>query len=111
MFDAQKKRRVSDEVKEEFPEAVINGLWSTLRQMKKDQIVVTPVIAFAFSDDTTDDEIYVMGIQNSGAVAQEYPIAYTGPKDFLGKGTIVIIQDKPKTITMKISELNTAGQK
>ena len=106
MYDPTKKRKVAEEVKEQFPSEVIKGLWDTLKQMKKDQIVVTPVIAFAFSDDFTDDEIYVMGLQNSGAVAKEYTIKYSGSKDFLGKGTIVVVQDKPKNITMKISDVN-----
>jgi hypothetical protein len=47
-----------------------------------------------------------MGLQNSGAVAKEYTIKYSGSKDFLGKGTIVVVQDKPKNITMKISDVN-----
>lgn len=106
MFDPTKKRKVSEEVKTMFPTEVINGLWDTLRQMKKDQIVVTPVIAFVFSDDSTDDEIYVMGLQNSGSVAKEYSIKYSGKKDFLGNGTIVVVQDKPKNISMKISDAN-----
>lgn len=108
MFDPTKKRKVSEEVKAMFPIEVINGLWDTLRQMKKDQIVVTPAIAFVFSNDSTDEEIYVMGLQNSGAVAKEYTVKYTGEKDFLGKGTIVVVQDHPKNITMKISDANKA---
>ena len=47
-----------------------------------------------------------MGLQNSGAVAKEYTVKYTGEKDFLGKGTIVVVQDHPKNITMKISDAN-----
>ncbi|WP_353989923.1 hypothetical protein ABVF11_01425 [Pediococcus argentinicus] len=106
MFENTKKRKIDQDVKDLLPIEVINGIWSTLKQMKKDQILITPVVAFVFSDDSTDDEIYVMGLQNSGAIAQEYTIKYSGEKDFLGKGTIVVVSDRPKAITMKFSELN-----
>ncbi|GEL14974.1 hypothetical protein [Pediococcus cellicola] len=106
MFEFTKKRRVTDEVKELLPQPVIEGLWDTLKQMKADKLVVSPVIAFVFSDDYTEDTIYVMGLQNSGAVAKEYDISYDGQKHFLGKGTIIVVKDKPKTMTMSISELN-----
>jgi hypothetical protein len=43
-----------------------------------------------------------------GQVAKEYTVKYTGEKDFLGKGTIVVVQDHPKNITMKISDANKA---
>jgi hypothetical protein len=33
-------------------------------------------------------------------------MAYDGPKNFLGHGTIVIIKDRPKTIQMSISAAN-----
>ncbi|WP_412989732.1 hypothetical protein ACLJJ6_01660 [Pediococcus siamensis] len=106
MFEFTKKRRVTDEVKKIIPQPVIEGLWKTLKRMKTDKLVVSPVVAFVFSDDYTDDTIYVMGLQNSGAVAKEYDIPYQGEKKFLGQGTIVVVKDKPKTMTMTISELN-----
>lgn len=97
---------MSDEVKEIIPQPVIDGLWKALKQMQADDLVVSPVIAFVFSDDYTEDTIYVMGLQNSGDVAKEYDLAYSGKKDFLGNGTIVIVKDKPKTISMSISAVN-----
>lgn len=106
MFEFTKKRRVADEVKEIIPQPVIDGIWQTLKKMKADKLVVSPVVAFVFSDDYTEDTIYVMGLQNSGAVAKEYDITYKGEKKFLGQGTIIVIKDKPKTMSMSISELN-----
>ena len=106
MFEITKKRRVTDEVKETIPQPVIDGIWRTLKQMQADDLVVSSVIAFVFSDDYTEDTIYVMGLQNSGDVAKEYDLAYNGNKDFLGKGTIIIVKDKPKTVSMSISALN-----
>ena len=110
MFNPDKKRKISEDVKNYFPKEVINDLWKTLRQMKKDQLIVSKAVAFVFSDDFTDDEFYVMGLQQAGAVAKEYTIKYSGKKDFLNKGLIVVIQDKEKNITMKLSDVSKEYQ-
>lgn len=63
-------------------------------------------MAVMFSDDFEDQKIFFMTLQKEGAFANEYELAYDGPKDFLGKGTIVIFKDRPKTISMTISDAN-----
>jgi len=106
MYDATKKHRVSEEVAKVFPDTVTKQIFDVISVMNKaGQIVVSPV-AIAFSDDSTDDEIYAMVIQGQAAPAQEFPITYTGEKDFLGHGYILIVKDQPKTISINFSAAN-----
>ena len=103
MFEATKKKRVSQEVSSLIPSEVITGIWRIVSQMRKDKKIMQQNIAFVFADDYEDDKIFVMVIQSFGAVAEEFPIDYSGQKDFLGHGTILIVADKPKTVTLTVS--------
>ncbi|QBO36062.1 hypothetical protein EQG49_06110 [Periweissella cryptocerci] len=106
LFDPTKKRVVGDDVKALLPAEVINQLWLRVNQMRKDNVLVDATVAIAFSDDVDPDNVFIMVIQQQGNIALPYDIPYTGEKDFLGKGTIVIVSDKPKALKMTISELN-----
>ncbi len=106
MYEMTKKLRVGDDVKERLPQAVITGLWDRLKAMRQEKLLIDSTIAVMFSDDYEDDKIFFMTLQKSGSFANEYDMAYDGPKNFLGKGTIVIIKDRPRTIQMSISEAN-----
>ncbi len=106
MYEVTKKRRVSPAVAAVFPEEVLKHIWEVVGLMAKaNQIVVSPV-AIIFADDFTDDECYAMMIQGTAAPAQEFPIAYTGEKDFLGHAYILIVKDRPQSVTIDFSEAN-----
>lgn len=106
MFEPTKKRQTADEVKERVPEAVIKLLWQTLSDFRNQKKIVSSPLAIAFSDDHDDENIYILVMQENGNVAEKVTLAYNGDTDFLGQGTIVIITDKKKTISMTISKLN-----
>jgi hypothetical protein len=106
MYEMTKKHRTGEDVKERLPQPVIDGLWHRLNEMRKEKLLIDKSMAVMFSDDYEDTKIFFMTLQKEGAFANEYNMAYDGPKDFLGKGTIVIFKDRPKTITMSISEAN-----
>lgn len=110
MYEMTKKLRVGDDVKARVPQAVIAGLWDRLKAMRQEKILIDATIAVMFSDDYEDDKIFFMTLQKAGAFAKEYEMAYSGPKDFLGKGTIVIIKDRPKTIQMSLSDANKQAE-
>lgn len=101
-----KKHRTGDDVKEKIPQAVIDGLWARLKAMREEKLLIDSTMAVMFSDDYEDDKIFFMTLQKTGSFANEYDLAYDGPKDFLGHGTIVIFKDRPRTITMSISDAN-----
>lgn len=111
MYEMQKKLRVGDDVKERLPKAVIAGLWERLKAMRQEKLLIDPTMAVMFSDDYEDDKIFFMTLQKSGSFANEYDMAYDGPKNFLGKGTIVIFKDRPHTIQMSISEATKNAEK
>nr|CCB82431.1 putative uncharacterized protein [Lactiplantibacillus pentosus MP-10]CCC17928.1 putative uncharacterized protein [Lactiplantibacillus pentosus IG1] len=106
MYEMTKKLRVGDDVKALIPQAVIAGLWDRLKAMRKEKLLIDSTMAVMFSDDYEDDKIFFMTLQKSGSFNNEYEMAYDGPKNFLGHGTIVIIKDRPKTIQMSISAAN-----
>ncbi|KRO16364.1 hypothetical protein [Lacticaseibacillus saniviri] len=106
MYELTKKRRVSDAVAEVFPEEVSKAIFDVINVMNKAGQIVTSPVAIAFSDDSTDDEIYAMVIQGQLAPAQEFPITYSGPKDFLGHGYILIVKDNAKTVRLDFSAAN-----
>ncbi|MFL2029104.1 hypothetical protein [Loigolactobacillus zhaoyuanensis] len=106
MFEPTKKRQTADEVKARVPAAVINLLWQTLSDFRQQKKIVSSPLAIAFSDDHDADNIYVLVMQENGDIAEEVTLAYNGPVDFLGQGTIVIISDKKKAIRMTLSTLN-----
>ncbi|MCH8625942.1 hypothetical protein [Lactiplantibacillus plantarum] len=108
MYEMTKKLRVGDDVKELIPQAVIAGLWDRLKAMRKEKLLIDSTMAIMFSDDYEDNKIFFMTLQKSGSFANEYEMAYDGPKNFLGHGTIVIIKDRPRTIQMSISDANKA---
>ncbi|MDN6356078.1 MAG: hypothetical protein L0J81_08550 [Lactiplantibacillus plantarum] len=108
MYEMTKKLRVGDDVKELIPQAVIAGLWDRLKAMRKEKLLIDSTMAIMFSDDYEDNKIFFMTLQKSGSFANEYEMAYDGPKDFLGHGPIVIIKDRPRTIQMSISDANKA---
>ncbi|BDZ31615.1 hypothetical protein RA086_10345 [Lactiplantibacillus sp. WILCCON 0030] len=110
MYEMTKKHRTGDDVKELIPQPVIDGLWARLNQMRKDKLLIDASMAVMFSDDFEDEKIFFMTLQKEGAFANEYELAYDGPKDFLGKGTIVIFKDRPKTIQMSISAANKEAE-
>jgi len=106
MYEMTKKMRVGDDVKEIIHQPVISGLWDRLKEMRKEKLLIDNTIAVMFSDDYEDNKIFFMTLQKSGSFANEYEMAYDGPKNFLGHGTIVIIKDRPRTIQMSISDAN-----
>lgn len=106
MFESTKKHRVATEVKQRVPEAVIALLWQTLSDFRKQKKLVSKTIAVAFSDDYDDQTIYILVMQGNGEISEEVKLTYTGSKDFLNQGTIVIINDKPHTVNMTLSALN-----
>ncbi|ETY73563.1 hypothetical protein [Lactiplantibacillus fabifermentans] len=106
MYEMTKKHRTGDDVKEKLPQAVIDGLWARLKAMREEKLLIDSTMAVMFSDDYEDDKIFFMTLQKTGSFANEYDMAYDGPKDFLGHGTIVIFKDRPRTITMSISDAN-----
>jgi len=111
MYEMTKKLRVGDDVKERIPQAVIAGLWDRLKAMRSEKLLIDSTMAVMFSDDYEDDKIFFMTLQKSGAFANEYEMAYDGPKNFLGKGTIIIFKDRPRTIQMSISDANKEADK
>ncbi|AVK63545.1 hypothetical protein C5Z26_05245 [Lactobacillus sp. CBA3606] len=108
MYEMTKKHRVGDDVKAVIPAPVITGLWERLKAMRQEKLLIDSTMAVMFSDDYEDDKIFFMTLQKSGSFANEYEMAYDGPKNFLGQGTIVIIKDRPRTIHMGISDANKA---
>ena len=110
MYEMTKKHSTGDDVKELIPQPVIDGLWARLNEMRKEKLLIDTTMAIMFSDDFEDHKIFFMTLQKEGAFANEYEMAYDGPKDFLGKGTIVIFKDRPKTIQMSISAANKAPE-
>lgn len=110
MYEMTKKHRTGDDVKERIPQPVIDGLWARLNQMRKEKLLIDASMAVMFSDDFEDHKIFFMTLQKEGSFANEYEMAYDGSKDFLGKGTIVIFKDRPKTIQMSISDANKAAK-
>lgn len=111
MYEMTKKLRVGDDVKERIPQAVIAGLWDRLKAMRSEKLLIDSTMAIMFSDDYEDDKIFFMTLQKAGAFANEYEMAYDGPKNFLGKGTIIIFKDRPRTIQMSISDANKEADK
>ncbi|CAJ1229215.1 hypothetical protein [Lactiplantibacillus xiangfangensis] len=111
MYEMTKKLRVGDDVKERIPQAVIAGLWDRLKAMRSEKLLIDSTMAVMFSDDYEDDKIFFMTLQKAGAFANEYEMAYDGPKNFLGKGTIIIFKDRPRTIQMSISDANKEADK
>jgi len=111
MYEMTKKLRVGDDVKERIPQAVIAGLWDRLKAMRSEKLLIDSTMAVMFSDDYEDDKIFFMTLQKAGAFANEYEMAYDGPKSFLGKGTIIIFKDRPRTIQMSISDANKEADK
>jgi hypothetical protein len=109
MYELTKKRRVSDAVANVFPEAVLKNIWDIITLMSKNKALVSSPVAVVFADDFTDDEFYAMLLQGDAAAGQEFPIAFTGEKPFLGHGYILIIKDRPKTVTMEFSAVNEMG--
>lgn len=109
MYELTKKRRVSDAVAAVFPKSVLKNIWDIVTLMAKNKALVTSPVAIVFADDFTDDEFYAMLLQGDAAHGQEFPIAYTGDKPFLGHGYILIIKDRPKTVTIEFSEVNNMG--
>lgn len=110
MYEMTKKLRVGDDVKERIPKAVIAGLWDRLKKMRQEKLLIDSTMAVMFSDDYEDDKIFFMTLQKEGKFANEYNMAYDGPKDFLGHGVIVIIKDRPRTIQMSISDANKQAE-
>lgn len=110
MYEATKRRHVSDQVAAVFPEAVTNQLFDVINLMNKSKQLVTAPVAFAFSDDHTDNELYAMLIQGNLAPAQEFPLTYEGDKDFLGHGYILIAKDNPKAIYIDFSKANDLSE-
>ncbi|MFD0896785.1 hypothetical protein [Loigolactobacillus binensis] len=106
MFEPTKKRQTTDEVKARVPAAVISLLWQTISDFRQQKKIVSSPLAIAFSDDHDDTNIYVLVMQENGHVAEEVTLAYNGPTDFLGQGTIVIVTDKQKSINMTLSAVN-----
>ncbi|WP_125571363.1 hypothetical protein [Lacticaseibacillus songhuajiangensis] len=106
MYEITKKHRVSPAVEKAFPAEVIKQIWQVVGLMAKAGQIVTSPVAIIFSDDFTDDECYAMMIQGDVAPAQEFPIAYSGEKTFLGHAWILIVKDRPQTITIDFSEAN-----
>ncbi|WP_338209799.1 hypothetical protein [Lactiplantibacillus paraxiangfangensis] len=111
MYEMTKKLRVGDDVKERIPQAVIAGLWDRLKAMRSEKLLIDSTMAVMFSDDYEDDKIFFMTLQKAGSFANEYEMAYDGPKNFLGKGTIIIFKDRPRTIQMSISDANKEADK
>lgn len=111
MYELTKKRRVSDAVAAVFPEAVLKNIWDIVTLMSKNNALVVSPVAVVFADDFTDDEFYAMLLQGEAAQGQEFPIAYAGEKPFLGHGYILIIKDRPKSITIEFSAVNEMGDK
>lgn len=106
MYETTKRRHVSPEVAAVFPKEVTDQLFDVLKLMKKANQLVTAPVAFAFSDDSTASELYAMLIQGNLAPAQEFPLTYSGEKDFLGHGYILIAKDNPKAIYIDFSKAN-----
>lgn len=106
MYELTKKRRVSAAVEAAFPAEVLKQIWDVVSLMSKSKQIVTSPVAIIFADDYTDDECYAMMIQGDVAPAQEFPITYSGEKTFLGHAWILIVKDRPQTITIDFSEAN-----
>ncbi|ANK60730.1 hypothetical protein [Loigolactobacillus backii] len=111
MFEPTKKHRTAKEVAELLPKEVINLIWNTLSDFRKQKKLVQSPLAVAFSDDFDATTIYILILQNNAGLAEEVKLDYSGNKDFLGKGTILIVSDKAKTISMTISEANKQNKK
>lgn len=110
MYESNKRRHVSPAVAEVFPQEVTDQRFDVIALMHKADQLVTAPVAFAFSDDATDSEIYAMLIQGNLAPAQEFPLDYSGNKDFLGHGYILIAKDNPKAIYIDFSKANNLDE-
>lgn len=110
MYEATKRRHVSDRVAEVFPEEVTDQIFDVIKLMNKANQLVTAPVAVAFSDDYDDDEMYALLIQGDLAPAQEFPLTYSGDKPFLGHGYILIVKDNPKTIYIDFSKANDLSE-
>lgn len=107
MYELTKKRRVSEAVEQAFPAEVLKQVWDVITLMSKGNLLVTSPVAVIFADDYTDDECYAMVVQGDAAMSQEFTLDYSGEKTFLGHGWILIVKDRPKSVTMAFSEANT----
>ncbi|WP_054666169.1 hypothetical protein [Lacticaseibacillus camelliae] len=110
MYESTKRRHVSPAVAAVFPQEVTDQLFDVIALMHKADQLVTAPVAFAFSDDSTEDELYAMLIQGNLAPAQEFPLTYSGKKDFLGHGYILIAKDNPKAIYIDFSKANNLDE-
>ena len=63
MNESTKRRHVSPAVAAVFPQEVTDQLFDVIALMHKADQLVTAPVAFAFSDDSTEDELYAMLIQ------------------------------------------------
>ena len=110
MYEATKRRHVSDQVAAIFPQAVTDQIFDVIKLMNKANQLVTAPVAIAFSDDYDDDELYALLIQGDLAPAQEFPLTYAGDKPFLGHGYILIVKDNPKAIYIDFSKANDLSE-
>ncbi|WP_179396204.1 hypothetical protein [Lacticaseibacillus absianus] len=111
MYEATKRRHVSEQVAAIFPQTVTDQIFSVIKLMNDADQLVTAPVALAFSDDYTDDELYALLIQGNLAPAQEFPISYDGDKSaFLGHGYILIVKDNPKAIYIDFSKANDLSE-
>ncbi|WP_461214040.1 hypothetical protein [Lacticaseibacillus sp. GG6-2] len=110
MYEATKRRHVSEQVAAVFPKEVTDQIFDVIKLMNKADQLVTAPVAIAFSDDYDDDELYAMLIQGNLAPAQEFPLTYAGDKPFLGHGYILIVKDNPKTIYIDFSKANDLSE-
>lgn len=110
MYDATKRRHVSDKVQAVFPTEVTDAIFNVVKLMNQANQLVTAPIAIAFSDDYTDDEMYALVIQGNLAPAQEFPITYSGDKPFLGHGYILVVKDNPKAIYIDFSQASDLSE-
>ncbi|MCI1987369.1 MAG: hypothetical protein LKJ69_11545 [Lactobacillus sp.] len=110
MYEATKRRHVSDKVSAVFPKEVTDQIFSVIKLMNQADQLVTAPVAIAFSDDYDDDEMYALLIQGDLAPAQEFPLTYSGDKPFLGHGYILIVKDNPKAIYIDFSKANNLDE-
>nr|WP_243677386.1 hypothetical protein [Lactiplantibacillus plantarum] len=95
MYEMTKKLRVGDDVKELIPQAVIAGLWDRLKAMRKEKLLIDSTMAIMFSDDYEDNKIFFMTLQKSGSFANEYEMAYDGPKTSSAMGRLLLSKTVP----------------
>lgn len=110
MYEATKRRHVSEQVAKVFPKAVTDQLFDVISLMNKADQLVTAPVAIAFSDDSDGDEMYALLIQGNLAPAQEFPLTYAGDKPFLGHGYILIVKDNAKSIYIDFSKANDLSE-